>query len=63
MTDQEREQPVEPGQVWRRKVDDVPAIVKMARFGEAWCDYPATGLKGWIAIDSLRNRYRLEKRA
>jgi hypothetical protein len=61
-TDEDREQPVEPGQVWRRNVDEAQAFVIWRDAVNAWCEYPATGRKGWIAIDSLRNRYRLEKR-
>jgi hypothetical protein len=61
MTDEEREQPVEPGQVWRRNVDDAEALVIWRDAVNARCEYPATGREGWIAIDSLRNRYRLAR--
>ena len=62
MSDQEREQPVEPGQVWRSKLDLMPVIVEYARMPYARLRLLQTGARFRILIATLRKRYRLEPR-
>ena len=62
MNSQEREQPVESGQWWVRRVDGSRARVREVVEPNSYMEYPATSRWGWIGLDSLRRMYRLEPR-